>query len=97
MAQLDLQIARSRRIIAQLTEQIVQQERLLRGLESWLGQIGLDSEEGRQARRALEEEISTKRITIESLKQLLDDELQRLLRLEDALRRRPHKGPPVPA
>ena len=94
MAQLDIDIARSRRIIAQLTQQIVEQERLLRALEAWLPRTGLDSEEGRQARRALEAEMENKRHTIESLKQLLDAELQRLLRLEDALRRRKH--PTVP-
>lgn len=97
MAQLDIEIAQARRIIADLQSQIAEQERLLRGLESWLGQLGLDTEGGRQARRAVEQEIVRKRQIIDGLKRVLEGELRRLRQLEERLQRlRPGPAPIVP-
>jgi chromosome segregation ATPase len=89
MAQLEVEIGHAKRAISDLTRQLVEQERLLKGLESWLDRLGTDSEQGRQSRRAVEAEIVRKRETVDVIKQLLDNQLQRLHRLEEQLRRRP--------
>jgi len=49
----------------------------------------IDAEQARQARRAVEAGIAKKRETVNALKQLLDNELQRRQRLRERLRRRP--------
>ena len=93
--QLQAEIAHAKRAIADLTRQLVEQERLLKGLESWLDRLGNDSEQGRRARRAVEDEIAGKRETINVLKQLLDNQLRRLRRLEEQLRRVPQATRPA--
>jgi chromosome segregation ATPase len=87
MAQLDLEIEASRGIIADLQRQLAQQKQRLRALELSVDNPGLDGEGGRAVRRAFEEEIARKRELVRSLEQLLEQELQRLRRLEEQLQR----------
>jgi hypothetical protein len=84
MAQLEADIARARQTIERLRGQIEEQERLLHDMEQDASRFGVDSDGGREARRAFEAELAKQRQTIRALRKLLDDETRRLQRLESA-------------
>jgi hypothetical protein len=86
MAQLQVDIARTEKALAQLKQELEKQLQALRELGVLPPLLQPESEVAKQAIRSMRAEIEAKQRTVAALGQLLDGEQRRLGRLKVALR-----------
>jgi hypothetical protein len=90
---LELQIAETRRIIADTSAALKRHRERVRVLQSEVNRLGLQGEKGEQLRKAFEDELRVEMDLVRQLDGLLSRETDRLWRLEEQLRSlRPPSG-----
>ena len=98
MPALELQIAESRRIIADLVPRLRQHRQRVEMLRSQVRRLGLEGEKGEQLRKAFEHELEIEKGLVEQLDGMLGRETDRLWTLEQQLRSlRPPRPKPIQA